>query len=72
MVSPSDTYAEVEEKILEWLDAGTGLVILVNPRQRSVTVYRSRSEIAVLREEDVLEGGDVVPGWSMPVRDVFV
>jgi len=72
VVSPSDTYAEVEEKTLEWLDAGTRMVILVNPRQRSVTVYRSRSEIVILNENDVLDGGDVVPGWSMPVRDVFV
>jgi Uma2 family endonuclease len=72
VVSPSDTYAEVEEKTLEWLDAGTRMVILVNPRQRSVTVYRSRSAIVILNEKDVLDGGDVVPGWSMPVQDVFV
>jgi len=72
VVSPSDTYAEVEEKILEWLDAGTRMIIVVNPRKRSVTVYRSRSEIVVLTENDVLDGRDVVPGWSMPVRDIFV
>jgi Uma2 family endonuclease len=72
VVSPSDIYSEVVEKILEWLDAGTRMIIVVNPRKRSVTVYRSRSEIVVLGENDVLDGGDVVPGWSMPVRDVFV
>jgi Uma2 family endonuclease len=72
VVSPSDTYAEVEEKILAWIDAGTRMVIVVNPRKRSVTVYRSRSDIVVLSENDVLDAGDVVPGWTMPVRHVFV
>jgi Uma2 family endonuclease len=72
VVSPSDTYTEVEEKILAWIDAGTGMVIVVNPRKRSVTVYRSRSDIIVLSENDVLDAGDVVPGWTMPVRHVFV
>jgi Uma2 family endonuclease len=74
VVSPRDTYTEVEEKILAWVDAGTRMVIVVNPRKRSVTVYRSRSDIIVLvlSENDVLDAGEVVPGWTMPVRDVFV
>jgi Uma2 family endonuclease len=72
VVSPSDTYTEVEEKILAWIDAGTRMVIVVNPRKRSVTVYRSRSDIIVLSENDVLDAGDVVPGWTMLVRHVFV
>ncbi len=72
VISPGDTYTEVEEKILEWLDAGTRMVIVVNPRRRVVTVYRSMADITILTENDMLDGGDVVPGWSMPVRDVFV
>ena len=72
VISPGDTYTEVQEKILEWLDAGTRMVIVVNPRRRAVTVYRSLADISILTENDTLDGGDVVPGWSMPVRDVFV
>lgn len=71
VVSPGDTYAEVEEKVLEWLDAGTRMVIVVNPRRGAVTVYRSRDEIRVLSGDDVLDGGDVVPGWSVPVGRLF-
>ena len=71
VISPGDTYTEVQEKILEWLDAGTRMVIAVNPRRRVVTVYRSLADISILTENDTLDGGDVVPGWSMPVRDVF-
>jgi Uma2 family endonuclease len=72
VVSPSDSYAEVEEKVFEWLEAGTLMVLVVNPRRRSVTVYRSLADIIVLTQNDALDGGDVVPGWIMPVKDIFV
>jgi Uma2 family endonuclease len=72
VVSPSDSYAEVEEKVFEWLEAGTLMVLVVNPRRRSVTVYRSLADIIVLTQNDALDGGDVVPGWTMPVKDIFV
>jgi Uma2 family endonuclease len=71
VISPSDTYAEVEEKIFDWLDAGTLLAIVVNPRQRTVTVYRSRAAITVLTEDDALDGGEVVPAWTLPVHEIF-
>ena len=71
VISPTDTYTEVDEKVLEWLAAGARLVIVVNPRKHSATVYRSLSAIAVLTENDMLDGGDVVLGWSMPVKDIF-
>jgi|SRR5262245_9139657 len=72
VISPGDTYSEVEEKVLEWLDAGVRLVVVVNPRKRAVTVYRSRTDIVILTEEEVIEGGEVVPGWTMPVASLFV
>jgi Uma2 family endonuclease len=72
VISPSDAYSEVEGKILEWLEAGVRMVIVVNPRKRVITVYRSLTDITVLTEHDGLSGGDVVPGWTMPVRHVFV
>jgi Uma2 family endonuclease len=72
IVSRHDLYTEVEEKVGAWLAAGTRLVIVVNPRQRRVTVYRSLHDIAILTEDDTLDGGEIVPGWRMPVREVFV
>ncbi len=71
MVSPNDLYTEVDEKVTDWLEAGTGMVVIVNPRKRTVTVYRSLLQIVVLREQDVLNGGDVVPGWTLPIADIF-
>lgn len=71
VVSPGDGYSEVVEKAFYWLDAGTRLVVVVDPRRRNVTLYRSRDDIRVLAEDAVLDGSDVVPGWSVSVRELF-
>lgn len=71
VISPGDTYTEVEGKVLEWLDAGTRLVLVVDPRKRTATVYRSRSEIRVLGGDGVVDGADVVPGWRAPVKELL-
>ncbi len=71
VVSPSDSYTEVEEKVADWLGAGTLAVIVVDPRRRTAKVHRSLVDAAVLTETDVLAVEDVVPGWSLPVKDIF-
>jgi Uma2 family endonuclease len=71
VVSPGDTYAEVEEKVFDWLEAGTKMVVVVNPRKRTATVYRSSTDITALAEDAVLDAGDVVPGFKLPLREVF-
>ena len=71
VVSPNDLYTEVDEKVTDWLEAGTRLVVIINPRKRTVTVYHSLLQIVVLREQDMLDGGDVVPGWSLPIANIF-
>ena len=71
VVSPSDSWSEVEEKALRWLDAGVQIVWVVDPRQQNVMVYRSRSEIRVLVGGDTLEAEPLLPGWSVPVDQLF-
>ena len=70
VVSPSDTYTEVEDKVIDWLTAGTKAVFVINPKKRSVSIHQ-QSGIALLKETDVLSGGEVVPGWSLPIKDLF-
>jgi Uma2 family endonuclease len=72
VVSPGDSFVEVEAKVTRWLAAGCRMVVVVNPARRAATVYRSRDDIALLTEGDVLDGGDVVPGWTLPLRELFV
>ncbi|MBI3970851.1 MAG: Uma2 family endonuclease [Chloroflexi bacterium] len=71
IVSPNDTAAEVLEKVQEYLPAGSRLVWVVESRTRTVTVYRPDGSAQVLRETDTLTGEDVLPGLSVPVRNIF-
>jgi Uma2 family endonuclease len=71
VISLSDNYTEVEERVVDWLQAGTRMVVVVNPRQRRVMVHRAHSDVQVLGEGDTLEGGDVVPGWRLTIAELF-
>jgi Uma2 family endonuclease len=71
VVSPRDSFTDVEDKVSRWLDAGCQIVVVVNPRNRFTWVYRSGSEPVRLTENDVLDVSDVVPGWTLPLREVF-
>ena len=71
VISLNDSYTEVEEKIADWLGAGTRAVVVVDPRRRTVKVHRSPASVIILTEADTLEIEDVVPGWRMPVKDIF-
>lgn len=73
VVSPNDVHTEVVEKALSWLEAGCRMVLVVDPGQRTVTVYRSLEDIRILRAEagDTIDGGDVVPGWRLALAELF-
>jgi len=71
VLSPDDRYHEVDEKVAEWLAAGCRMVIVVNPRRRAATVYRSPADVRLLIAGDSIDGGGVVPGWTLPLRELF-
>ncbi len=71
VISPRDSYTEVEDKALAWLAAGSRMVLIVDPRRRTVTVYRSPADIRVLAGEEAIEGDDVVPDWRAPLAELF-
>lgn len=71
VLSPSNTAAAILDKVEDYLEAGTRLVWVVEPRRQSITVYRSRNDIRLLGENDELEGYDVIPGFSLQVSEVF-
>jgi Uma2 family endonuclease len=71
VTSPNDRFTEVEGEVFDWLEAGSSMVIVVNPKKRTATVYRSNDDITVLSEEDMLSGYDVVKEWKMRVGDMF-
>ena len=71
VISPSDTYTEVEEKVTLWLQHGTRMIVVVNPRRRSVTVYRPDRPTLFLSGQEELSGDNVVRGWTIRVQDLF-
>lgn len=71
VISPDDRYEDVEEKVRQYLEAGSRLVWVVSDRARTVAVYRSLKGFQVLTEQDVLGGDDVLPGFSCPVSEIF-
>jgi Uma2 family endonuclease len=71
VISPNDRYTEVGEKVAEWLEHGALLVFVVDPRRRTVAVHRHDGSVRMLGLNDVLDGEEVVPGWSLPVRELF-
>lgn len=71
VISPNDLYTDVDEKVAEWLEHGTRLVFVVNPRRRTVAVHRPGRDVRMLNVNDALDGEDVVPGWTLPVREIF-
>lgn len=66
-----DTVFEVEEKVAEWLDAGSEQVWVLSPKLQTVVIYRSRIEVSVLTKKDSLVGGMLVPGFQMRVAEIF-
>jgi Uma2 family endonuclease len=71
VVSPGDTHAQVVEKALAWQEAGRRMVFVADPEQRTVTLYRSLGDIHILTGNGVIDGADVVPGWELPVAEIF-
>jgi Uma2 family endonuclease len=70
VISPNHLYTEVDEKVAGWLTHGKRLLVGVNPRRRA-KASRPDQPVRTRPEVDVLDGEDVVPGWSLPVRNLF-
>ena len=71
VLSPSDRASEVVAKLELYQEAGVPLIWLVDPEKETLTVIASGRPVAVLKPEDILDGGDVLPGFSVSVADIF-
>jgi len=71
VLSPSDTSTVMQQKTLDYFEAGARLVWLVDPRLRTVTVHRADGSARVLRGDEALEGEDVLEGFSVPLAELF-
>ncbi len=71
VASPSDSRRSVHDKARMWHSYGAPLVWAAYPNTRSVDVHRADGSIVTLSEDDTLDGGEVLPGFSILVRDIF-
>ena len=70
VISPSNEAADIRLKIRQLLNAGTALVWIVYPDLRIVDIH-TRDGATTLNAADNLSGGDVLPGFEIPVREIF-
>ena len=71
IASLGDSSREVYDKARMWISFGVPLVWVIDPETRTVEVHRSNQPLLILTEDDTLDGGDLLPGFSWPVRDAF-
>jgi Uma2 family endonuclease len=71
VISPTDIWWEIMQKLDEYFSSGCRLVWLISPLDQRVLVYRQEQRSQILELGDLLDGEEVVPGFSMPVADLF-
>ena len=71
IISPNDRPVAVYDKAQMWLRYGVLVVLVIDPDTRSVTVLPQDGPARTLAENDTLDGGEVLPGFTCPVRDIF-
>jgi Uma2 family endonuclease len=71
IISRTNTAETVDDKIVDYFDAGVRLVWVVYPNRRRLYVYNSSHESRVLERHEELDGGDVLPGFRLPLQSLF-
>lgn len=71
VISPSQTGPSIQEKVALYLAAGVRLVWVLDPARRVVRIHRSIGTEDVRTEQEVLDGEDILPGFQLPVAELF-
>lgn len=69
--SPTDSLIKLRDKIQQFLAQGTQVGILLNPEARSLEIHRTRQAPIILHDGDILTVPDVLPGWEVPVVELW-
>lgn len=72
VISPHDDASELEEKLVEYFHFGVRQEVWVlHPEQRRLYVHESLRQVSVLNEDDSISGGELFPGLSLPLAELF-
>ena len=69
--SPSNSNPEMAAKAMMWLSYGSRQVWVEDPERVTITIFRPNTAPVTLGEDDVLDGGELLPGFSAPVWSLF-
>lgn len=72
VVSPTDTYSEINEKVKRYLRDGVRMVLVVDPQTREIALHTlGSSQHTILSDDDVLRAEDILPGFALKVSELF-
>ena len=71
VLSPWDRSARLQEKLPDYFSSGARLIWVLDPAEKTVLVYRTPEPDRLLRVTDTLEGEDVLPGFRLPLAELF-
>ena len=71
IISPNETAAELEEKLIDYFAAGTAMAWVIDPAMRTASVRRVDGSAKPLSAADALDGADVLPGFVLPLAKLF-
>jgi Uma2 family endonuclease len=71
IISPNNTFAEIHNKLVEYFDNGSRLVWVILPDEESVLVYHQPKPSKLLQVKDSLDGEQVLPGFQLPLMELF-
>ena len=72
IVSPNDRWGDIMDKLADYFAAGVDRVWLVDPFRKQVFVHRSVTDVRALEPDDALTDDEILPGFSLPLADLFV
>ena len=70
-MSPSNTVREMEKKVALYFAAGARAVWVFDPKKKTVAVYDSPTDVRILSENETLDGGEVLPGFTLGLSKLF-
>ena len=71
VISPGERRRKLREKLVTYFANGTRLAWVINPRGRTVAIYRSATRHDILHKGEQLEGGALLPGFTFPIKELF-
>lgn len=72
VISPSNTFEQIHNKLVEYFDNGCRLAWVINPDERSILIYHQPEPDRLLTRTDFLDGEEILPGFTLPVVDLFI